>query len=137
MLFDIPAQLGRFPLAALDKGCVITHAGNLNKLYEYSIKEESQPDTFAFAVFAHKVHAVVPITRADERQAVLTESEAIKDGPHTVFVKSSSFVRPAGKIVIRVLISIYRAALYEVDGFIQHPGVTGAQNVPARSQRQP
>src|SRR5512135_3141069 len=88
-------------------------------------------------MFSHHVHAVIPITRADERQAVLAESEAIEDGPHTVFVQSRRFVRPAGKIVIRVLISPYRPSFEEADGFIQYSRVSGTQNVPAGSQRQP
>ena len=54
-----------------------------------------------------------------------------------MFIQSGYFVRPAGKIVIRVLLSAYRTALEEADRFIQHPCVTGAQDIPARSQWQP
>ena len=43
----------------------------------------------------------------------------------------------AGQIVIRVLVRVYRAALEEVDGFIQHAGVPGGQDIAARGQRQP
>ena len=113
------------------------HTCNLSELYEHFIKEEPQPDTFAFTVFAHKVHSVVPITRSDKRQTVLAESEAIEYGPHAMFVQGGYFVRPAGKIVIRVLISSYRAALDEADSFIQYAGVSGVQNVAGSSQRQP
>ena len=51
--------------------------------------------------------------------------------------KTGRFFRPAGQIVIRVLLRVYRAALEEVDGFIQHAGVPGAQDVAAGRQRQP
>ena len=113
------------------------HACNLGELHEHVIQEKSQPDAFAFAVFAHHVHAVVPVTGADERQAVLATSEAPQDGSHTVFVQTGRFFRPAGQIVIRVLLRVDRAAFEEVDGFIQHPGVPCAQNVAAGRQRQP
>jgi dTDP-glucose pyrophosphorylase len=33
-------------------------------------EKPTKPDTFPFATFADAVHAVVPITRADERQSV-------------------------------------------------------------------
>src|SRR3990170_7371221 len=76
ILLDIPAQLSRLSLAAFDKGQVTMQACNLSKPHEHFIKEESQPNAFAFAVFAHHVHAVVPITRADKRQTVLAKANA-------------------------------------------------------------
>ena len=94
------------------------HACNLSELYEHFIKEEPQPNTFAYAFFPHNVHAVVPITRADERQAACAKADAPQDGTHTVIVQTGRLFRAAGKIVIRVLVRIYRAALDEVDGFI-------------------
>src|SRR4030042_6564731 len=97
-------------------------ACNLSEPHEHFIKEESQPNAFAFAVFAHHVHAVVPITRADKRQTVLAKADASHDGPHTVIVQTARLFRPSGKIVIRVLVRVYRAALDEVDGLIQYPG---------------
>jgi hypothetical protein len=62
ILLNISAQLISFLLAALDKGRVVMSACNLSELAEHVIKEEPQPDAFAFTVYAHKVHAVVPIT---------------------------------------------------------------------------
>ena len=100
-------------------------ACDLRKPHKHFIQEKSEPDAFALAVLAHQVHAVVPITRADERQAVLAAAEAPQNGPHTVIVQTCRFFRRAGKIVIRVLVRVDRAALDEADGFIQHPGVSG------------
>src|SRR5512143_1832909 len=112
-------------------------AGDLRKSHKHFIKEKSEPDAFSLAVPAHEVHAVVPITRADERQAVLAAGEAPQNGPHTVIVQACCFFRCAGKIVIRVLVRVYWASLDEADGFIQHPGVSGSKNVAARGQGQP
>ena len=88
-------------------------------------------------MLAHYVHAVVPVTGTHERQAVLTGCEAVQDSSHAVFVQRSRFFGPARQIVIRVFVRVYRAAFEEMDGFIQHPGVPGAQNVTGRGQRQP
>src|SRR3989338_5522577 len=129
ILFDIPALLSRLPLAAFDKGQVTMQACNFSEPHEHFIKEESQPNAFAFAVFAHHVHAVVPITRADKRQTVLAKAAAPHDGPHTVIIQTGRLFRQTGKIVIRVLVRAYRAALNEVDGFIQYTGVAGVQDV--------
>src|SRR4030043_1915452 len=107
------------------------HACNLSEPHENFIKEESQPNAFAFAVFADNVHAVVPITRADKRQAVYAKADASQDSPHTVIVQAGRLFRPAGKIVIRVLVLVYRAALDEADSFIHTSRVSGNQNITA------
>ncbi len=88
-------------------------------------------------MFAHQVHAVVPVTGADERQTVRTEFEAVQDGSDTVLVKTRGLFRAPGQIVIRVFIGFYRAALEEVDGLIQHAGVPGGEDIAARRERQP
>ena len=129
--------MSRLFLAAFGEGDVTVHAGNLGEPHEHFIKEKSQPDAFAFAVFAHPVHAVVPVTGADERQAMLTKRETLQNGSHTVFVQTGRFFGPAGQIVIRVLLRVYRAAFDEVDGFIQHARVPCVQDVTARRQGQP
>src|SRR5574341_496718 len=137
ILLDILAHVSRLPPATFGEGYVTVPVGNLSEPHEDFIQEKPQPDTFACAVLPHNVHAVVPVTGADERQAVLTKSEAPQNGAHTVFVQTGRFFGPAGQIVIRVLLRAYRAAFDEVDGFIQHPGVPRVQNVAARRQGQP
>src|SRR3990170_931118 len=137
ILLDIPAQLSRLPLAAFDKGQVTMQACNFSEPHEHVIKEEPQPNAFAFTVFTHHIHAVVPITRANERQAMLSKTKTLHDCLHTMIVQTGLLFRPDGKIIIRVLIGVYRAALNEVDGFIQYTGVSGVQDVAGGSQRQP
>ncbi len=46
---------------------------------------------------AHQVHAVVPVARADERQAVLAAAEALQDGPHAVIVQTCRFLGARGR----------------------------------------
>src|SRR6185295_17061596 len=91
----------------------------------------------ASAVFADHVHTVVPVTGADEWEAVLPTSEALQNGSHAVLVDTRRFFRPARQIVIRVLVLIDRASLDERDGFIQDPTVPCAQHVAACRQGQP
>ena len=95
MLLDILAQLSRFALATFSEGQVTTQACHLRELHEHVIQEKSQPDAFASALFADHVHAVVPVTGADEREAVLPACEALQNGSHTVFVHTGRFFRPA------------------------------------------
>jgi hypothetical protein len=82
MLLDIPAQLGLASGSARQDG-PRKRATSVNHEHR---KEKTPPDAFAFALFAHKVHAVVPITGADEREAVLPESEPSQERSPTVFV---------------------------------------------------
>ena len=88
-------------------------------------------------MFADHVHPVVPVTGADEWEAVLPTCEASQNGSHTVFVQTGRFFRPAWEIVIRVLLRVDRAALDEVDRFIQDAAITCAQHVAACGQGQP
>src|SRR4029078_1770138 len=99
MLLDILAHVRRFALAAFCKGTITTQASHLRKLHEHVIQEKSQPDAFASAVFADHVQAVVPVTGADEWEAVLPTSEALQNGSHAVFIHTSRFFRPARQIV--------------------------------------
>ena len=55
-------DLSRFAAAAFSKGRVAMHARNLSEAQQHVIEEEAQPDAFAFAVLADKVHAIVPVT---------------------------------------------------------------------------
>src|SRR4249920_993508 len=100
MLLDVPAYLIRLRLATFRKGHIATNAGNPTELHEHFIQEKTQPDAFAFAAFAHNVHAVVPVSGTDEWQAVLAKSEASQDRAHTVFVQACRPRGPAGQIVI-------------------------------------
>ncbi len=95
MLLDILAHVRRFALTTFSEGQVTTQACNLRKLHEHVIQEKSQPDALAFALFADHVHAVVPVTGADEWKAVLPTCEALQNGSHTVFVHTGRFFRPA------------------------------------------
>ena len=112
-------------------------SGDLLEPHEHFIKEESQPDAFALAVFAHKIHAVVPVAGADERQAMLPKSQAPENGPDAMLIQAGRFFRPAGQIIIRVLFRAYRTSFNEMDRLIQYAGIACAQNIAACSQRQP
>jgi len=74
------------------------------------IKEKSQPDAFACAMFTHQVHAVIPVAGTHKGQAVLTHAETSQDGADAMFIQAGRFFRPAGQIVIRVLLHFYLAA---------------------------
>ena len=102
-----------------------------------SIEEEPQPDAFALSLRTHQVHPVVPVSGADERQAVFAEPEPPENRPHAVFIETGGFPGPGGQIVIGVFLRIDRASLDEGDGLVQDAGVSRGQDVAARRQRQP
>ena len=91
------------------------HSCNLSEPHENFIKEESQPYAFTFAMLTHPVHAVVPVTGADKRQAMPAKAEASHDGPHTVIIHTGRLFRQDRKIVIRVFVCVYLAAFNEGD----------------------
>ena len=134
---DILAQLCRLFLAARGEGAVAAHARKLGELHQHVIQEETQPHAFAFAVCANHVHAVVPVTCADERQAALAEAQTSEDGAHAVLIQIGGFVRATGHVVIRILFRGDLAAVEKGYGFVQHPGVAGGEDVAAQRQRQP
>src|SRR5208282_4967037 len=123
--------------AAFGKRHVAVHACNLSESQKHVIEEESQPDAFAFAVLADKVHPIVPVTGTHEGQAVFTKSQAPQDGSPTVFVQTGRLFRPVGQIVIRVLFRVNLPAIEEVCRLVQYPGIPRAENVPARRLGQP
>jgi len=96
MLLDIPAQITRFSPTAFGEGQITMQVCYFNETHEHFIEEKCEPDAFAFAVFPHHVHAVIPVTGADERQAMFPKSEAPQDSSDAVIVKAGLFFRPAG-----------------------------------------
>ena len=88
VLLDILADMIGFRLAALAEGGVTMKAGYIGEPDEHVVKEESQPDAFAFAFFAHLIHTVVPVARAHQGQSVLAKLEALLNGSDAVFVQT-------------------------------------------------
>ena len=84
--------------------------GYLRKPCEHFIKEESQPDALAFALFTHEVHAVIPVAGTHQEQAMRTHAETSQDGSDAIVIQTGGCFRPAGKIVIRVLLRFYLTA---------------------------
>jgi hypothetical protein len=70
VLLDARAQSGGLLPAALREGRVAAQARDLAEIGKHPAQEEPQPDALAPALLADPVHPVVPVARADERQAV-------------------------------------------------------------------
>ena len=75
-------------------------AGQLAETIQHVVKEECQPDAFPAAVDADKIHSVVPIATAHQRQTMFAEPKTIFDRPNAVFVQGQRFARGARQIVI-------------------------------------
>ena len=50
-----------------------------------SCAEPAEPDALSFAVLAHAIHAVIPVTRAHERQTVNSNIKAAVKGACAMF----------------------------------------------------
>ncbi|KAF5056943.1 hypothetical protein DSECCO2_362150 [anaerobic digester metagenome] len=59
--FDVTAQFGCLLQALFGKRGVPVPAGQRGERDEHMMKEEAEPDALALAVFAHQIHAVVPV----------------------------------------------------------------------------
>ena len=73
--------------------------GQLSEARQYLMQEKSQPDAFALAVFTHQVHAIIPITGADQGQTVFASLEPSHDRLHTVVIQSAGLcpIAPANR----------------------------------------
>ena len=66
MLLDVVLQLLRLSDAIIGKSNILSRTRQFGKLGEHVKKEESQPHTFAAPLFAHPVHAVIPVAAAHQ-----------------------------------------------------------------------
>src|SRR5439155_1351304 len=79
MTFDVLAQFRGLAGTFLGEGSIIPFAGQLAETIQHVVKEECQPDAFPPAVDADKIHSVVPIATAHQRQTMFAEPKAIFD----------------------------------------------------------
>ena len=137
MLLDIARK--RCPLidTTRSKGRVAVKPGQACELLQHFTQEKPQPDTFSFAVFAHHVHAIVPVAGADQWQAVRAGRESAFNGANAVLIQARRLLGSTGQIVIRVVVGIDQSAVEKVCGFVQHTGVAGTQHIAAGCQWQP
>ena len=137
VLFDVFLQLLRLGEAAFGEGVVVSRPRQFRELREHVVKKECQPDTFAAPIIPHLVHAVVPIARTDQGQAVLAEFQTVLDGAHAMFIKRGRFLRAVRQIVIRFLLRHDRPGFEKGNLFVEHTGVRDTGDVTAGDVRQP
>ena len=137
VLLDILSKLRRFVQATFREQGAATHMCDIREPQEHFVKKETQPDAFAFAVFTHEVHAVVPVTGAHERKTMFTKSKSTQDGAHTMIVERRGGLGTNRQIVVRVFVRLYVAAFDEMDRFIQNAGIPRRGDVAADGPGQP
>ena len=96
VLFDPLPQLRRLGLASVRERRIGTQARHLGEFSENMAKEERQPDAFALAVPADKIHAVVPVPGPNQRQSMHAESETVQNSPHAVLIDGGALVGTDG-----------------------------------------
>src|SRR5207248_8694992 len=113
ILFQTLVQLGCFRQATFAEDGVTAAAGQISEARQYFMLEKSQPDAFAAAMLTDQVHAIVPVTGADQRKPVGASAEAGHNGPDAMIVQSTGGFRSSRKIIIRILFRLDRAAFKE------------------------
>src|ERR1041384_8652351 len=119
------------------KGSVVAPAGQLCKLGEHVIEEESQPDTLAAPLCAYQIHPVVPVAAPYERQAMLGEFEGVFDGVNAMLIQRGRRFGAIGQVIVRFLPRFEVAAFQKGNGLVEHAGVGDAVNVAAGGGSQP
>ena len=115
-----------------------THvSGQRRKTEQGVVEEPTQPDTLTLAPGANAVHAVIPITRAHQRQAVYPAGRAFLERAAAVFVDRSSF---ACAFILGVTFHFgrfERFAFQEGQVLLQYGGIAGRADIRRRYIRQP
>ena len=105
--------------------------------HERGVQEPPEPDAFTAPHLADPIHAIVPVARADQRQAVLPNGQAPLQRPRTVFEQRSGVVGGDG-LKVRVLLTRSQClALQKRHPFIQNREVTSRLDVVSGGVRQP
>src|SRR5487761_2654844 len=84
-----------------------------------------------------QLHAVVPVARTHQWQAMRTISQSEPNRTHAMLVEARGLRRHFRQLVIRLLAILQGAALDERAGLVENADVTGDIDVAAGSQRQP
>ena len=134
---EVARERGALLIAARGEQRIAAPARKLAELGEHRAEEESEPHALAAAPDAHQVHAVVPVARPHERQAVRADAQAVLDRPHAVLVCRGGVRRAPRQVVIGVVALVHRAALEERDRLVEHARIAGRVHVARHRERQP
>ncbi len=126
VFLNILPQQFRLRQAAGDKCGVVAPPRHLGKFRQDFVKEKRQPNAFAAPLRANQIKAVVPITAADQRQAVRAEFEAVLDGADAMFVERGRLFGARGQVIVTFFLRLQGAAFDEMDAFIENAGVVQA-----------
>ena len=84
------------------------------------MKEPAEPDALALAAGADQIQAVVPVSRADQRQAVAADRKALVEGPRAVF-EQSGVLLGNGRLKVRLqLVGVQHRPLEKRNHFVEN-----------------
>ena len=105
------------------KADVVVPARQFGKLGQHVVKEESQPDAFAAALFADQIHPVIPVAAAHQRQAMCAEFQSAFDGANAMFVQRGRLFGAIRQIIVRFLLRLEGPAFEKGNLLVEHAGV--------------
>jgi len=125
----LAAQGGDSDVLALFCQCAIT--------LQNVVEEKAQPDTFPAPAQPHQIHAVIPVSRAHQRQSVLTHFQTMLQRTHTVLPETFLRCADLRLLVERLLTCLQQTCLEIRHGFFGNAMIAGDRDVMADGQRQP
>ena len=111
--------------------------GDARELAEVGVEEPAEPDALALAVRTDAVHAVVPVSRAHERQSMTPDREAPIEGPRAVLEEGRGF---GGHLRLEVTIDLARRERRrrkKRHRLVEHAAVAGDLEVVVRRVGEP
>src|SRR5262249_39401312 len=97
-----PQTLGPLPAPRRPRR-VAASLGELCERLQHGDEEPAVPDALTLAVGAYPVHAIVPVARAHQRQAVRPQLVAVLQGADAVFVNGPTLLAHARQVVVLLL----------------------------------
>src|SRR6266403_1505601 len=101
------------------------------------MQKPAQPDALAAARRADPIHAVVPVARSEQRQAMRADGEAPVQRPDTVLEEGRGPRRRPGRRKDLVLVYVERRAFQKGQQFVEHGEIPGDGEIVAHDERQP
>ena len=104
---------------------------------EHGVEKEAEPDTLALPLSAHSIHAIVPVARADQRQAVRADDERSVDRAQAMLVDVATLPRRRRLQIGFVLARLEQTGAEKFGLLVEHAPVARGADVERGDIRQP
>src|SRR5687768_12548548 len=111
--------------------------GEPGKLPEVGVKKPAEPHALAFSSSSDTVHPIVPVSRADQRQAVVAHCQTAVERARAMLEQSGALRGHTGLEVRLVLLSRENRPIEEGNDLVEKTNIAGYFKVMDDRVRQP